>query len=176
MAQCGPSKCTRDQNGPVRRGQGRSSESRGAPVPHSLGGTWGGTTTPMRLDAAAPRSLLAISLRDLCPRCTFRHNCPDDACRDAHDQHHGHRRQQADLPVRRHRCGRRDPLSRDARDRAGQCRALRFRRRRKTRRGYAARARFLLGGRRHSGVHRCAAARTAPDLCFDLGGSAWPVE
>jgi hypothetical protein len=52
-------------------------ESRGASVPHSLGGTWGGTTTPMRLDAAAPRSLLAVSLRDLCPRCTFRNNCPN---------------------------------------------------------------------------------------------------
>ncbi len=30
--------------------------SRRAPGPHSLGGTWGGTTTPMRLDAGAPRS------------------------------------------------------------------------------------------------------------------------
>ena len=53
------------RTGPVRRGRGRSSESRGAPGPHSLGGTWGGTTTPMRLDAGAPRSLLAIAYANL---------------------------------------------------------------------------------------------------------------
>src|SRR5262249_26709253 len=38
-------------------GRGPRCFSRGAPDPHSLGGTWGGTTTPMRLDAGAPRSL-----------------------------------------------------------------------------------------------------------------------
>ena len=45
--------------------------SRGAPGPHSLGGTWGGTTTPMRLDAAAPRSLWrqAYAIFDRFARC-----------------------------------------------------------------------------------------------------------
>ena len=37
--------------------------SRGAPCPHSLGGTWGGTTTPTRLDKSAPRSLCSCTAR-----------------------------------------------------------------------------------------------------------------
>src|SRR3954453_6019478 len=71
--------------------------SRGASVPLSLGGTWGGTTTPMRLDAAAPRSLLTASLRRFCPICTLRHDSPD--CRSAHS-HHAHRRDQCQQPDR----------------------------------------------------------------------------
>ena len=46
----------------------------------------------MRLDAAAPRSLLAASLREHCPICTLRHDCPN--CPDG-DAHHAHRRRSA---------------------------------------------------------------------------------
>ena len=33
---------------------------RGASGPHSLGGTWGGTTTPMRLDRRRPAELYRV--------------------------------------------------------------------------------------------------------------------
>src|SRR3954453_20058932 len=79
--------------------------SRGASVPLSLGGTWGGTTTPMRLDAAAPRSWLTTSLRHFCPICTLRHDCPNGRGAHSHHADRGGQRQQADgsgLPDRRH--------------------------------------------------------------------------
>src|SRR3954453_1471065 len=80
--------------------------SRGASVPLSLGGTWGGTTTPMRLDAAAPRSLLTTSVRHLCPIFPLRHDRPNCRCAHSHHKDRRRQRQRPERPVlrdRRHR-------------------------------------------------------------------------
>src|SRR3954447_23126093 len=118
-----PNPADNTKRGPRRRTRSSLFRSRGASVPLSLGGTWGGTTTPMRLDAAAPRSLLTTTLRHFCPICTLRHDCPD--CRGTHTHHtnRGGQRQQPDRPGVRHRLHRRDGLRRRlaCRDLGGRC-------------------------------------------------------
>jgi hypothetical protein len=55
-----PGVATGARNHAVRRGADPCPRGRGASRPHSLGGTWGGTTTPMRLDEDAPRSFIVL--------------------------------------------------------------------------------------------------------------------